>query len=234
MPTKLILIRHGETTWNFQRRYCGFANVALSDNGKRQAKSLAGRLKTEKIHKIYSSDRKRAIQTAKIIFRDSKIERIPELREIHFGCFEGLTHKQILKKYPGLYKKWLKDPYNTIIPSGEKLADFKKRITRIFKKIISLNPGKTTAVVCHGGSISILITGILKNRNFWKYIPGSASVTVVEYRNGKPSIAVLNDTYHLSPPPAAEFAQQVHTGRLPQQAARPPILYGGVLDKAGC
>ncbi len=197
MPTKLILIRHGETTWNSKRRYCGFADVPLSNKGKCQAKKLAGRLKFEKIHKIYSSDRRRALQTAKIIFKGYEIEKIPELQEINFGCFEGLTHRQILKKYPEIYKKWLNDPYKTVIPSGEKLADFKKRITRIFKKIVSLNPGKTTAIVSHGGAISIFITGILKNRNFWKYIPASTSITVVEYKKGKPNIAVLNDASHL-------------------------------------
>lgn len=185
MLTKLILIRHGETAWNSQRRYCGSTDVALSENGKRQVRRLAIRLKSEKIDKIYSSDRKRAIQTAKIIFKNSQIEKLPDLQEIHFGCFEGLTHNQILEKHPDLYKKWLKDPYRTAIPCGEKLPDFKKRITRIFKKIISLNSGKTIAVACHGGSISIFITGILKNRNFWKYIPGPASITIVEHKKGK-------------------------------------------------
>ncbi len=198
MYTKLILIRHGETTWNRRRRYCGFADIALNANGKQQVQKLGSRLHKEKIHKIYSSDRKRAIQTARIIFKDSEIEHLPELQEIHFGCFEGLTHAQILKKHPKLYKKWLKDPYNTEVPYGEKLVDFRKRITRIFKKITLLNKNKTTAVFCHGGTISIFITSILKTRNFWKYIPGSASMTVVEYQSGLPVITVLNDTKHLS------------------------------------
>lgn len=200
MPTKLILIRHGQTHWNLKRRYCGFNDIDLNDKGKKQAKKLRQRLAGEKIHKVYSSDRKRTVQTAKIIFNGLKIEEIPQLREIHFGCFEGLTHNEIIKKYRAIYKNWLKDPFNNVIPDGETLSDFRKRIVTVFRKIISLDRGKTIAVVCHGGSISIFVTHILKTNNFWKYIPHSASVSIIEYRNNKARIKLFDDIKHLVPP----------------------------------
>jgi broad specificity phosphatase PhoE len=197
MPTRLILIRHGSTDWNSEKRYSGFIDIGLNDKGKNEARSLYKRLKQEKIHKVYTSDRKRAIQTAKIIFRKQEIETIPDLREIHFGCFEGLTHKEIIKKHSKIYKKWLNYPFRVAIPGGEDLNDFRKRIINTVKKIISLNPNKTIAAVCHGGPISILITKILKSNNFWRQIPASASLSIIEYENGKAKIRLLNDTAHL-------------------------------------
>lgn len=199
MATKLILIRHGETIWNHAKRYCGHNDIGLSKKGRMQAKSLRNRMKEEVIHEVYTSDRRRAIETAKIIFNGSTIfKQIPDLREIHFGCFEGLTHTQILKKYALIYKKWLSDPYNNHVPEGERLPDFKKRVVSSIRKIISVNSNKTVAIVCHGGVISVFITHIFKKQNFWKYIPRSASLSIVEYTANKPALRRFNDTKHLT------------------------------------
>ncbi|MEK6714533.1 MAG: histidine phosphatase family protein [Candidatus Omnitrophota bacterium] len=199
MSTKLILIRHGETVWNAKKRYCGTNDIGLSKKGKIQAEKLRHRLKDEIVHRVYTSDRKRAVQTAKIIFNGSKvIEKIPDLREIHFGRFEGLTHKQILRKYAAVYKKWLSDPYKNHAPKGEKLIDFRKRVISEFKAITRKNSGRSTAIVCHGGVISVFITHILGKKDFWKHIPHSASITIIEYKNRKLKIALFNDTNHLN------------------------------------
>lgn len=197
MITELILIRHGSTKWNLKKRYCGYADVTLSEEGRIQAKKLRKRFHKEKIHRVYCSDRKRAIETAKIIFKKLEIEKIPELKEMHFGIFEGKTHQQIMKKHKEIYRKWLNNPYSVTIPKGEDLRNFKKRIVNALKMIISLNQNKTVAVVCHGGTISIFITHLLKTENFWKKIPGSASISIIEYKNGKPAIKLFNDTTHL-------------------------------------
>lgn len=197
MPTRLILIRHGLTHWNLKKRYSGHSDVALNAQGKSQAKRLRERLKRERVEKIYTSDRKRSIQTAEIIFKRVEIEKMPDLREMHFGCFEGLTYKDIMKRHPVIYKKWLKAPFSVTIPEGEGLGNFKKRVLEAFKNIISLNKEKTVAVVCHGGPISIFLNHVLKSKNFWKHIPASASLSIVEFKNGKAKIKLLNDTSHL-------------------------------------
>lgn len=197
MATRLILIRHAETDWNLKRRYCGSSDIDLNGTGKRQAQKLRKRLKTERVYRVYSSDRKRAVETAKIVFGSSGIEKIPGLREMHFGCFEGLTHNQILKRYAKVYKKWLNDPFSAVVPDAESLKTFSKRIATAFKKIVSLNRNKTTAVVCHGGSIGVFITCILKTDGFFKYIPHSASVSIIEYKNNKARIKLFDDIKHL-------------------------------------
>jgi len=198
MATKLILIRHGSTNWNVKQKYSGFLDIALNDKGRVQARRLRRRLMNQVVHKIYSSDRKRAIQTARIVFKGCTIEKIPDLREMHFGIFEGLTYKQIMKKFPDIYKKWINNPFETVIPSGESLAILNKRVVKAFKKIILRHPNQTVAVVCHGGAISAFINHILKSKDFWKHIPQSASLTILELRNNKFKINLLNDISHLS------------------------------------
>lgn len=197
MPTRLILIRHGTTGWNLKKRYLSFTDIGLNHKGKDEAKRLSERLKREEIHKVYTSDRKRSIQTAEIIFKRVEVEKTPDLREMHFGCFEGLTYKDIMKRHPVIYKKWLKDPFSVTIPEGEGLGNFKKRVLKAFKSIISLNKEKTVAVVCHGGPISIFLNHVLKSKNFWKHIPASASLSIVEFKNGRAKIKLINDTAHL-------------------------------------
>jgi broad specificity phosphatase PhoE len=195
--TKVILIRHGQTNWNLRKKYCGFTDLCLNMRGKKQAEKLRLRLKNELVHKVYSSDRRRAFQTAKIIFKGAGIEKVGDLREMSFGIFEGLSYKEILRKHPLLYKKWLKRPFNVTIPNGENPLDFKKRIMRAFRKITLHNKGKTVAVVCHGGTISVILNHSLKSNDFWKRIPASASLNIIEYKNSKVKIKLFNDTSHL-------------------------------------
>lgn len=197
VAVKLILIRHGQTSWNLRKKYSGFIDIGLSKKGRLQAARLCERLKNEKIDKVYVSDRKRAIQTAEIVFKGIKAEEVPDLREIHFGVFEGLTYKEAMKKYPVIYKKWLKDPFSVAIPKGENLKDFEKRVKYALRKIICLNRGKTVAVVSHGGAISIFINSILKTGGFWNQIPCSASISIVGYKNGKARMLLFNDIAHL-------------------------------------
>jgi len=198
MRTKLILIRHGATNWNLEKRYCGRSDINLNSQGRAQGRLLLKRLRQEKIHKVYSSDRRRSIQTAKIVFKEMRIEKTPELREMHFGCLEGLTHREAIERYPKIYKRWLEDPFCEVIPGAEDLTAFKKRVVKAFKKIVALNKGKTIAVISHGGTIGIFITDILKSKDFWKFIPLAASLSIVEYKNGKLKVCLFNDTAHLS------------------------------------
>ncbi len=192
------MIRHGQTDGNARRQYCGLLDMELNAQGCMQVEKLARRLEKEAIHKIYASDRKRALQSARIIFKGRRINRVPELKEINFGIFEGKSHQEILESEPGIYEQWLSDPYNTVVPESESLIDFRARVTRALDKIILANLNKTTAVVCHGGTISIILSRINGSRNFWELIPKSASLNIVEYVNNQAKIALFNDVSHLN------------------------------------
>ncbi len=185
MTTSLFFIRHGITDWNRQGRYCGWKDVSLSKQGREQVRRLAFKLAPLKFDKIYVSDRKRCLQTAGIIFKRAKVTRLSSLREIRFGVLEGLKHKEILKKYGNSYKLWLSDPDRNRLAGIEPTGSFKKRVIGSIKKICRDNPGKNVAIVCHGGVIGVFMSTILKNNNFWCYIPKAASLTIIKYKQGR-------------------------------------------------
>jgi broad specificity phosphatase PhoE len=171
-------------------------DVSLNDKGKRQAGALHRRLKGHLVEKVYSSNKKRAVQTARIIFPKAKIERVPGLEEMDFGIFEGMTHCQILEKYPRIYQKWLNDPFSVRIPKGESLNSFKKRVIAAFEKLVCGDPGNF-AVVCHGGTISMYLNHIRGKKDFWGTIPRSTALSIIEYKGNKVKIKLQNDTSHL-------------------------------------
>ncbi len=197
MTTKLVLIRHGITKWNKQGRYCGYKDINLSSQGRTQAAKLCKSLKKVSFDRIYCSDRKRALQTKAIVFGKAVFTKLKDLREIHFGVFEGLKYGQIMEKYAQIYEKWLKDPYRGKIPRAESMQLFKRRILKVMKEIVQLNRGKTVAVVCHGGVIGMFVSSILKSRNFWNYVPSAASVTITECKDNKFKIKKFNNKTHL-------------------------------------
>lgn len=197
MNKRLVLIRHGITEWNKKKRYCGSTDIGLSPKGRMQARRLRERLKGESIDGVYSSSKKRALESARIIFGDAKIYKLPALREMHFGIFEGMTFSEIMKRYPLIYKKWLRNPFKMQIAAAEEVRQVQERVIKAIQGILCLKRGTTFAVVCHGGVISLCLNHILKRHNFWKYLPDSASLTIVDFSGRKARLRLFNDTSHL-------------------------------------
>ncbi len=193
--TRLILIRHGETDYNLENRYCGFSNPPLNNKGIWQSKRLAVRLKNIKIDKVYSSDLKRACETAKIIFENNPIGKITDFREMNFGLFEGLKYGQIIKKYPKLYKDWIDNP-KVKIPNGEGLKDMDRRVQEGLSSILSQHKGKTLAVVAHGGPIRIILCDALKFglKMFWQIEQENGALNIIDYsKELTPIVVKMND-----------------------------------------
>lgn len=197
MATTIILIRHGQTDWNVEKRYISFTDIALNAGGIEQAKMLGRRLAREKVHSIYSSDSARASAFAEIVFKDRPVEKAAALREMNFGVFEGMTYAGIMKRYPDIYGRWLEDPFGAAIPEGEDPGDFTRRVTDTFARITSLNRGKASAVVTHAGPIKTIVGGILKPRNAWDVMPDLASLTMIEIDERQRRVLLFNDTSYL-------------------------------------
>lgn len=197
MSTRLILIRHGETDWSLKKRYCGSSDPELNNNGILQAKRLYDRLRDERIDRFYSSDAKRALNFARIAFRGAPIEKMPELKEMDFGIFEGLTHEEIAERHRDVYANWLSKPLGNLIPKGESLAGFKKRVEKTFRRLVSLNKNAVLAIVTHGGPIKIIISDVSGNKNLREVKVDPASINIVDFKNGTGKIMLFNDTSHL-------------------------------------
>lgn len=199
--TRLILIRHGETEYTLQERYCGFSNPPLNDKGMWQSERLAGLLEGVGIDKVYSSDLLRAYETAKIIFKNKSLERTVEFREMNFGIFEGLKYEEIIRRYPGLYTNWATDPMKIKIPEGEGLKDLIKRVEERLFSILSRHKDRTIAVVTHGGPIKVILCKLPRFgfKRFWEIRQDTGALSIIDYfEDSAPRAVKMNDISHLS------------------------------------
>jgi probable phosphoglycerate mutase len=152
MNTELILIRHGETAWNRERRMQGQTDTPLSDVGRAQAEAVGQRLAQHPFSALYSSDLSRAWDTAAAIARASgrEIRREPALRERTFGMFEGLTYDEMEQRYPEEHARFsTRDPDYTM-PGGESPRQFFGRSLACLEAIAQMHAGQRVVVVTHG------------------------------------------------------------------------------------
>lgn len=161
-PTELLLIRHGETSWNAECRLQGHIDIALNEKGQQQAEALGAALAAERIDAVWSSDLQRAVETAcAIAGRHALTVRIdPALRERCFGALEGLQPDDIERQYPDAYAAWRGRDETFVFPSGrhvaETLAAFAARVVHGLRHIASQHAGGRIAVVTHGGVLDCI------------------------------------------------------------------------------
>jgi broad specificity phosphatase PhoE len=126
---QIVLVRHGATDWNLQGRCQGSTDRDLSDVGIRQAEQLAVLLSNEKIHAIYSSNLRRARQTAELISQPLNLSVMIEddVRELDHGELEGLTFNEIKSAHAEFLARWRSIPAEICVPGGERLAAVAER-----------------------------------------------------------------------------------------------------------
>lgn len=145
--TTILLVRHGETDWNLERRVQGHSDRPLNETGRRQAIELATALEEERVDAVYASDLLRAHETARIL-ADRKglgVTVIPELREKNFGTWEGFTDQEILARFPEARS----GPWG----DGETHDDMAGRVVEALRRIAETHPGGRVLVVAHGGPL---------------------------------------------------------------------------------
>lgn len=155
---RLCLVRHGETAWNAERRLQGHLDVPLNEVGRRQAEAAARSLARHRFAAVYSSDLCRARETATAAARalalDLTIE--PELRERHYGDFQGLTYDEARELFPADYDRFHgRDAEFAFAGGGESLTAFSVRVRSVLSRIASVHPGQQVLVVTHGGVLDI-------------------------------------------------------------------------------
>ncbi len=198
---KLYLVRHGLTEWNKLNKFQGSSDIALAPEGIEQANKLAKKLKHYKIDAVYASDLDRAYMTAKHIAVPHRLEvkKIPELREIQFGKWEGLTIDEIKNIDEIDYNGWMEAPHSFEFPGEGNLANVQKRIMNGMRDIIDKHNNQNVLIVSHGGSLKILILSLLAldlslYHKFWL---GNTSLSIVDIKDGKSVLSLLNDMGHL-------------------------------------
>ena len=198
---KIYLIRHARTIANEEKRYVGWEDVDLAEEGYLQAERLASRFQDIPISALFSSDLLRAVKTAEALGkgRGIKLERDPALREIHFGEWEGLTLEEIMLGYDGEMRKWYKNPFQNSPPGGESFQDV---CARIEKFITSLAPPKregAIAIVSHGGAIRSILHKYmgLREKEIWRIHVENTSVSLLQSNGATFDVIFANDFSHL-------------------------------------
>ncbi|MEG6565887.1 histidine phosphatase family protein [Thermoanaerobacterium saccharolyticum] len=202
MSTRLFIVRHGETLWNRQKKIQGVSDTELSDEGMKQAYLLSQRLKNEIIDVIFSSDLDRAYKTATFIAKNFNLDviKLPELREISFGVWEGLTVDEIEKSYKELYHTWKTKPTEATIEGAETLKAVQDRILNATNKIVEQYKNKSILIVSHGTTIKALILGMLNlDLSFYPKIrQDNTALNIIDVKDdGNCVLVLLNDTCHL-------------------------------------
>ena len=151
--TELLLVRHGETDWNRERRFQGHADPPLNETGREQARALAEQLAGDAIAAVYTSDLRRARETAEIVAAklDAEIVALRELREIDVGSWQGLSWPEIEEQDPDGVERWRRDGHGW--HGGETYEELGARIVAALSGIVARHPGERVVVVGHGGTV---------------------------------------------------------------------------------
>jgi len=150
--TLLIVIRHGETEWNREKRMQGTTDTQLSDVGRAQAQALGRRLAARPFRALYSSDLSRARDTARAIAEHTGTQVVtdPRLQERRFGIFEGLLAAEIIARYPEEHARFSSRDPDYEVPGGESATRFTRRCLGCLAEIADRHSGGEVVVVTHG------------------------------------------------------------------------------------
>ena len=155
---KLCLVQTGQTTWEMDGRIESPNGSPLTEVGLKVAQVIACELVTEEIGVIYASDAEAEQQTAKTLAKELGVKIItdPDLRDMDYGLWQGLTIDEIKRRQPKLYKQWREQPAGACPPGGERPEDARRRLAKAVKAIVKRQKRKYVAVVARPLVIGLL------------------------------------------------------------------------------
>lgn len=206
MPQKIIIVRHGETQYNVERRLQGWTDIPLNDNGHVQAEKVAERLKTEIVTAIYSSDHLRAHATAAHIGEHHSLAPIKHqaLRENCMGIFEGWCWEK--EPDPVKEKLWAERDVahanGDLLwkpEGGESLEEHTNRVKKFLDRMEAKHKDGIVVIVSHGGTINRILEIYGFKESTDQYISfKNTSITILTRNATGYQLDLLNDTSHLS------------------------------------
>ena len=209
----LILVRHGQSVWNLEKKFTGWVDVDLTENGKSEAKKAGILIKQKKIeiNMYYSSFQLRAKNTLKIIQEElqdfKEVKNAWELTERHYGALTGLNKDEMKKKLGEekvhqFRRSWdlrpdpldKKNPYHPLnietykkIPDTESLKDTYERVIKFYSKEIENKTSENILISAHGNSIRALCKYLfnLNNNEISKLEIPTGNPLLIELENSK-------------------------------------------------
>ncbi len=199
---RLILARHGRTSWNVQGRVQG--GGGLDEVGRAQVAALTQRLAAEPITAVYASPAWRARQTAQPL-ADAlglSVHRRRLLRDLDYGRYAGALVADVMREDPELFNRWRNEPHTVTFDGGENLAALRGRIERFIRDMAAAHPGGTVFAATHDSPVRMAVSiahGLPDSSHREEWIKTAyASVTALEVEDGAVRIVGHNDAAHLA------------------------------------
>ncbi len=212
---RILLARHGETTWNAEGRYQGKRDIALSETGERQARLLGERLATVDITRAIASPLSRARRTAELALGASRAAGLrldAGLMEIAHGDWEGLLAAEIRERDPGLLSAWRSDPESVLMPGagGESIGQVLERAWPAFGRACDgLGDDDTLLVVAHDAVNRVILCRVmgLPLSRLWSFRQAPTTLNLLEGASvDSLDVVRLNDCSHHT----SLFGEAVH------------------------
>lgn len=162
-PTRLVLVRHGESEWHAENRYAGSSDVGLTDLGRRQGHGLADWAREARPDAVWSSPLRRARETAEpsaeVLGAPLRVDE--RLRELDFGVAEGLTRDEMRRRFPDDLDAFLADPVAGSFPRGEDPHVGVERFTGCLRELAASYAGGRVLVVAHSTVVRLVLCALL-------------------------------------------------------------------------
>jgi broad specificity phosphatase PhoE len=203
---RLILVRHGETEWNRQRRVQGLSNLGLNDTGKKQARALARVLSNKRVDAIYSSPLRRARETTRAIARFHKVgvEILDGLKELDVGEVDGMTYDDMKIYHGEFFNKWMRDFTSVRLPGGGFIPELRDQCCATVQDIVKKerkaeSDDRAAIVVTHFFPLMCIICDSmgLDLAHCRRLRVDLASISVLDFNTDNTVLVSLNDTCHL-------------------------------------
>jgi len=203
--THVLLIRHGQSEGNAERRFGGHTATPLSPRGRKQAQATAQALKDDQLTAIYSSDLARAVETARPLARLTglPIDTTEAFRERSVGVMEGLTFEDAAQQHPEEYAALLRRDFEHVLNGGESYRQLLDRARNKLDEVIEQHKGGRIAVFSHTGTICIMALHLMGALDAPELKPvwissANCGITRFELRaDGFVRVLAVNDTRHL-------------------------------------
>jgi broad specificity phosphatase PhoE len=188
---RLILIRHAEPVESARGRCYGSLDVDLSAAGRAAARDL----RLPPLAAIYSSPRRRALETAAALGAPVVVDA---LRELDFGELEGRTYDEIAAERPELYRAWMETPTEVAFPGGESYAQLRARVVAAVEELRARHAGETVAAVTHGGVVRAVLGHVLRmpDEAIFRLDQRYLAVNVVEWLDDFALVRLVNGTHY--------------------------------------
>ena len=203
--TRLILVRHGQTSWNLgagPERFRGRIDLPLDETGLSQARRVAARLQNEPLAAAYCSPLLRTKQTIEPLAESLglRVQLENGLLDIDYGSLQGLTHSEAATIYPHEYAAWQTEPSQVSFPDGEDLHTVQRRLVSLLDALRTRHQGQTITLVGHQIVNKVLACTLLglDLDQIWRIGQETASINVFQECESRWNTLCLNDTCHLA------------------------------------